>query len=192
MPSRVHACCDRSSDAARTALEAKDWYSESGRLTGCDLSINTGSGADAEILEGSPEGFACGTDGDSRAVGVASLVDGCDSFCFLGAGAGVALGGRPGPRFSPVVASAIIALVSLIRWFHVACREVCRRVVCEMSPGRKCVQVVTCDSLGKAWATCGALAVTSENPSWYAIPLAPQRRPAIARHQAITTRLPQH
>ena len=59
MPSFVQACCDRSSDAASTALEAKDWYSESGRLAGCDLSNNTGSGADAEILDGSPDGFAC-------------------------------------------------------------------------------------------------------------------------------------
>lgn len=32
---------------------------------------------------------------------------GCDSFCFLGAG--VDLGGRPGPRFSPGVDSTIIA-----------------------------------------------------------------------------------
>jgi len=133
MPSRVQACCDRSSDAASTALEAREWYSESDRFTGCDLSINTGSGADDEILEGSPDDFAGWTDGDSRAVGVASLVDGCDIFCFLGAGAVVAFGGRPGPRFSPVVASTIIALISLIHWSHIACREVCRRVMCGMS-----------------------------------------------------------
>ena len=95
------------------------------------MSNSTGSGADAEILDGSPDGFACCTEGDSRAVGVASLVDGCDSFCFLGAG--VALGGRPGPRFSPVVDSTIFALISLIRWLHVTCRGGCRKVMCKMS-----------------------------------------------------------
>ena len=98
---------------------------------GCDLSSNTGSGADAEILDGSPDGFACWTEGDSRAVGVASFVDGCDSFCFLGAG--VALGGRPGPRFSPAVDSTIFALVSLIRRPHVTCIGGCRKMMYEMS-----------------------------------------------------------
>jgi hypothetical protein len=126
MPSRVQACCERSSDAASTALEAKDWYSVSDRVTDCGCPISTGSGAEAVIFEGSPDGFGCGIAGDSRAVGVASLVDGCDSFCFLGAG--VALGGRPGPRFSPVD-STIVVLFSSSRWSHVMCLEICRKVM---------------------------------------------------------------
>lgn len=126
MPSRVHACCDRSKDAASTALEARDWYSLSGTLTGCGVPSSTGSGAEAAIFEGSPDGFVCGTEGDSRSAGVASLVEGCESFCFLGAG--VAFGGRPGPRFSPVV-STIVVLISSNRWSHVVCKQVCRKVM---------------------------------------------------------------
>jgi hypothetical protein len=117
MPSRVQACCDRSSDAASTALAAKDWYSVSGRVGDCGC-CSVGSGAAAEIFEGSPDGLVCWTDGDSRAIGVASLGVGCDSFCFLGAGAD--LGGRPGPRFSPGVDSTMIASRKARPYWHVA------------------------------------------------------------------------
>jgi len=115
MPSRVQACCDRSSDAASTALWAKDWYSDSGRARDCGCK-STGNGVDAVSFEGRPDGLVCGTEGDSRAIGVASLVDGCDNFCFLGAG--VALGGRPGPRFSPGVDSTMFASKSSSRYPH--------------------------------------------------------------------------
>ena len=125
MPSRVQACCDRSNDAASTALEANDWYSESDRLGACCCS-STGSGPEAEILEGSPDGFVCWATGDSRATGVASLVDGWDSFCFLGAGA-AALGGRPGPRFSPAVDSTIFACISSSRQSHILVLKSCRQ-----------------------------------------------------------------
>jgi hypothetical protein len=126
MPSRVQASCDRSRDAASTALEAKDWYSVSGSVVDCGCPSSTGSGTDAEIFAGSPDDFACCMVGDSRPVGVASFVDECESFCFLGAGA--ALGGRPGPRFSPII-SAIFVTVSSIRSFHIVFVESNRGMV---------------------------------------------------------------
>lgn len=116
MPSRVQACCDRSRDAASIALEARDWYSLSERAGDCGWN-RTGNGAVAENLEGKPSIFFGCADGDSRAVvliGVDSLVTGAESFCLFGAGAG--LGGRPGPRFSVGVDSAIFSfnLVSIV------------------------------------------------------------------------------
>lgn len=111
IPSRVHACCDRSSEAASTALDARDWYSLSETAGDCGCS-SAGRGAVAEIFEGRPGGtFGC-VDGDSRAVvivGVDSFGVACDTFCLLGAG--VALGGRPGPRFSTGADSAITPVV---------------------------------------------------------------------------------
>lgn len=119
MPSRVQACCDRSRDAARIALEARDWYSVSERARDCGCS-KTGSGAVAENFEGNPSVFFCCADGDSRpavVVGVDSLVVGtADNFCLFGAGAG--LGGRPGPRFSAGVDSAMMVFCLLSPCSH--------------------------------------------------------------------------
>ena len=89
-----------------------DWYSSGDSDVAC-ASVSVRSGRSSDILYGSLLSFLSGTgdcaDGDCTEdeSGVCTVLD---NRVFFSAG-WAAFGGRPGPRFSPVEASCVCAMI---------------------------------------------------------------------------------